>query len=345
MSAKEPRLMRPTAASRLAALAAAALIAAGCAGAPRTASPAASSPQSTLPTSAPGAEPTTALDGAYPAVQSAYPQPAAGPAQQSAPTLRVRVVNSYPHDRGAWTQGLVSIGGDSFYEGTGLVGRSTLREVALDGTVRRKVDLDPAVFGEGVAVVGERIFQLTWQDCVGYIYDRAAFKQVGRFTMPTDPRDGQCLEGWGLTYDGARLILSDGSERLFFVDPAATERTGQLAITGQVAVQDGGNPVARLNELEFVDGEVYANIWMDERVARIDPASGRVTAFIDMSSLRALLPPEPSNPEQPEVLNGIAYDAAGDRLFVTGKWWPLLFEVDVVGAVSWVVYLPVAERA
>lgn len=361
--------MRPTAVSRLAALAAAALLAAGCAGAPRTVSPAASTAQSASPTAqsaspaaqnaypatqsassaaqsiypAPAAQSTPQTTSAAPAAENAYPLPAAAPSRQPAPTLRVRVVNSYPHDRGAWTQGLVYVGDDTFFEGTGLVGRSTLREVALDGTVRRKVDLKPTVFGEGVAVVGERIFQLTWQDCEGYIYDRATFKQVGSFTMPIDPRDGLCLEGWGLTYDGARLILSDGSERLFFVDPAATERTGRLAITGQLSVQDGGIPVARLNELEIIKGEVYANIWMDERVARIDPATGRVTAFIDMSSLRGLLPADTGAPEQPEVLNGIAYDAESDRLFVTGKLWPLLFEVDVVGAVSWIVFLPVAE--
>ena len=343
--------MRPTRFSRLVALVAAALLVVGCASAPLTVEPAAAAP--TLAPLTVQQAPTlgaATVPSAYPVApeaQAAYPQPVVGAlppgGQQLTPTLGYRVVTSYPHDPFAYTQGLVYIGGDSFYEGTGLVGASSLREVTLSGEIRRNLPV-PGVFGEGVAVVGERIFQLTWQNCVGYIYNRADFKRVGQFSMPTNERTGSCLEGWGLTYDGKRLILSDGSERLFFVDPAATERTGQLAITGQIAVRDSLGPVVRLNELEYIQGEIYANLYTDTKIARINPATGAVTAYIELRNLFALLPATPNAPV-PEVLNGIAYDAAGDRLFVTGKQWPLLFEIDLVSPLSWVVYLPLAEAA
>lgn len=339
--------------ARLAGLALAALLIVGCAGAPSTARPA---PQATTPplaTAAPSAQAAypAAPEAAYPAAPAAayptvpdgaqLPVGAAPQNKQATPIQGYRVVNSYPHDRLAYTQGLVYVGNDTFYEGTGLYSASSLREVALNGEVRRHLPV-PDVFGEGVAVVGERIFQLTWQNCVGYIYNRADFQRVGQFSMPYDIRREACLEGWGLTYDGTRLILSDGSDQLFFVDPAATERTGQLAITGQVTVYDSAGSVSRLNELEYIRGEVFANIYTSTQIARINPATGQVTAYIELGGLFSQLSTVPYLPP-PEVLNGIAYDEAGDRLFVTGKRWPLLFEIDVVVGNAWTVYLPMAE--
>jgi glutamine cyclotransferase len=349
--------MRSTASSRLIAFTAALLLAAGCTGSPLAAGPA-PQPSATADPAYPAAQPADPSH-AYPAAgdttlapQGVYPQPAATivvPGQQSGPpTLRYRIVNSYPHDPAAYTQGLVYMGDDTFYEGTGLEGFSSLREVdLLTGDVRTSVELDDAIFGEGVAVVGERIFQLTWQSGVGFIYDYTGgqFVRTGEFTYPPAGRDLP-REGWGLASDGQQLIMSDGSANIYFVDPEATANTGVLAITGQVEVRDPSGPVTNLNELEYINGEVYANIWQQDLIARIDPASGRVTAYIDLSGLRAQLPPaaDPNLPA-PEVLNGIAYDAAGDRLFVTGKRWPRLFEIDIVSGVSWIVYLPVTEAA
>ncbi|MBL8055506.1 MAG: glutaminyl-peptide cyclotransferase [Anaerolineales bacterium] len=231
----------------------------------------------------------------------------AGPA----PLCTYRVVQAFPHDPEAFTQGLVYLAGE-LYEGTGLNGRSSLRRVALEsGAVQQRLDLPGDYFGEGVAVLGDRIFQLTWQNRVGFVYDRRSFTQLQTFAYST--------EGWGLTHDGQRLILSDGTATLYFLDPAT------LAVTGQVAVADAGTPVVRLNELEYINGLVYANLWQTDRIARIDPATGQVVSWIDLTGL---LPPE--DRQQPvDVLNGIAYDEAADRLFLTGKLWPKLFEVKL----------------
>lgn len=232
-------------------------------------------------------------------------------ADQPAPVCGYEVRASYPHDPAAFIQGLQWVDGD-FYEGTGLVGQSTLRRVdPATGVVEQQVALDPQVFGEGVAVVGDRIYQLTWQNHVGYVYDRQTFALERTWEYPT--------EGWGLTYDGARLIMSDGTDHLYFVDPTTLETIGQVAVT------DGGQPVVRLNELEYIDGAVFANIWQTNHVVRIDPATGRVLARIDFTRLL----PEAQRPGA-DVLNGIAYDGAAGRLFVTGKLWPSLFEVAVV---------------
>jgi glutamine cyclotransferase len=296
------------------------LLAFGCAPTPQAASIGAGADQPTRRTALPLSPPTAA--------PAAEPQPAQAP---PAPIFSSRVVASYPHDAGAFTQGLVYIGDDSFYEGTGLNGASTLREVALaDGAVRRSVSLSQEYFGEGIAVVGDYIFQITWQNGVGFIYDRASFERVGEFRYPPEGRELPA-EGWGLTYDGQRLIMSDGTANLYFIDPEATRSSGVLAITGQITVQAGGQPVPRLNELEFVDGAVLANIWYADQIARIDPASGEVTGWFDLSGL---LP----NRDPNNVLNGIAYDEANDRLFVTGKNWPQLFEIDLIGPIS--LYAP-----
>ncbi|MFH1086890.1 MAG: glutaminyl-peptide cyclotransferase [Chloroflexota bacterium] len=223
-----------------------------------------------------------------------------------------RVVRAYPHDPAAFTQGLVYADG-VLYEGTGLVGRSSLRRVVLEtGAVPQYLALEPPYFGEGIALWKERIVQLTWQSRVGFLYDRATFARLRSFAYLT--------EGWGITHDGSRLIMSDGTAILRFWDPDT------LAETGQVRVHDGATPVARLNELEYVRGLVYANVWQTDRIACIDPRTGRVRAWIDLTGL---LGPE-DRTEPVDVLNGIAFDAAGDRLFVTGKLWPKLFEIALV---------------
>ena len=222
------------------------------------------------------------------------------------------IINVYPHDPGAFTQGLI-VEGDTLIEGTGLRGQSTLRRVDLEtGRVEQALALPPAYFGEGVTVFDGRIYQLTWQSRQGFVYDEATFELLDTFTYPT--------EGWGITHDGERLIMSDGTATLYFWDPSTLQETGR------VEVRDANDPVVRLNELEFVEGEVWANVWQTDLIARIDPASGRVVGWIDLAGL--LLPEDREN--RVDVLNGIAYDEEANRIFVTGKWWPKLFEIDVV---------------
>lgn len=224
------------------------------------------------------------------------------------------VVHSYPHDREAFTQGLAFEDG-ILYEGTGIEGKSSLRQVDLaTGRVVRRVDLDPAFFGEGIAVVGDQIVQLTWQNGVGIVYDRATFRERQRF------RYGG--EGWGLTYDGTHLILSDGTESLFFLDP----RTFAFVRRVKVGTKDG--PLKALNELEYVEGEIYANVWHKDFIARIDPQTGAVLGSINLAGLY----PEGEGRGREDVLNGIAYDRTARRLFVTGKNWPRLFQIRVASA-------------
>jgi len=252
---------------------------------------------------APGATATT----------TASPRSAASPAAGTAPVYGYRVVAEYPHDPDAFTQGLVYRDG-VLYEGTGLRGRSTLRRVDLEtGTVERSVALDPVHFGEGIAVVGDRVYQLTWQTGTCFVYDRDTFAPLETFTYPT--------EGWGLATDGARLVMSDGTDQLFFRDPTT------FAEVGRVAVRDGDEPVRNLNELEVVGGEVWANVWQTDRIARIDPTTGRVVGWIDLTGL---LSAEDRQGREVDVLNGIAHDPATGRVFVTGKLWPKLFEIDIV---------------
>lgn len=342
--------MQRIALARMLALIVAIAFAAGCAPT-RTAAP--------PPLPMPGGEPTLAAPSStppvlYPAPQAtrAYPAPTGAPpplaspnpVAEAVPLVTARVVQSYPHDPQAFTQGLVYLDDGSFYEGTGLNGASSLRKVDLaTGQVAAIFNLEREHFGEGVAVAGERIFQLTWRSGAGFIYTYAsgAFNRAATFTYPPAGR-ALPVEGWGLTFDGARLIMSDGTANLYFVDPEATARTGALAITGQVEVRDDRGPVIWLNELEFVNGKVLANIWQSDRIARIDPATGQVLAYVDLSQLRSLLPPAEYGPSPPEVLNGIAYDAAGRRLFVTGKFWPRMFEIELVET-AWRVHLPLAR--
>ena len=198
------------------------------------------------------------------------------------------------------------------YEGTGLLGRSSLRRVDLaTGEVLQQIELADQYFGEGIVVIDDRIYQLTWQSHVAFLYDRESFELIDEFSYPT--------EGWGLTYDGEALIMSDGSSTLYHRDPETFEEVAQ------VVVRDGNAPVNFLNELEYIDGEVWANIWQTDEVVIIDPVSGQVTARVDFSGL---LPPDVK--AEADVLNGIAYDAENDRIFVTGKFWPTLFEVELV---------------
>lgn len=229
------------------------------------------------------------------------------------PVLKVEVVRRYPHDPQAFTQGLLFSGG-KLYEGTGLYRRSELREVDLEsGKVLRSRKLPDDVFGEGLALANGKLAQLSWTNHLGFEYDAASFAPTRTFTYKT--------EGWGLTFDGKNLILSDGSSTLYFLNPAT------YAVERRVQVTADGQAVDQLNELEFIGGQVYANVWQTDRIARIDPQTGRVTAWIDVSNLTR----EVNSQNGDDVPNGIAYDAAGKRLFLTGKRWPTLFEVKIVG--------------
>lgn len=229
----------------------------------------------------------------------------------SVPTYGFSVVRSYPHDRSAFTQGLFVRHG-FFYEGTGMTGQSGIRKVKIDtGEVLQAKPLAAQYFGEGIAEWNGSIVQLTWQHGIGFVYDAETFEQTRTFSYKG--------EGWGLTQDGTRLIMSDGTAQLRFLDPAT------LKETSRITVRDGRGPVEKLNELEFVKGEIYANVWGTDRIARISPSDGRVVGWIDLAGL--LPPAERGNAD---VLNGIAYDAAADRLFVTGKWWPRVFQITLV---------------
>ncbi len=223
------------------------------------------------------------------------------------------VLNTYPHDPEAFTQGLIFEDG-IFYEGTGLRGgRSSLRKVEVEtGEVLQIINLDNPYFGEGITTFGDKIYQLTWQSNIGFVYDKDSFELIKTFEYPT--------EGWGLTHDGEKLIMSDGTANLYFLDPETLERIGQVEVTDQ------GMPVRLLNELEYINGEIFANVWQTNFIVRIDPVTGTVLGVIDMSNI--LSPEDITGPI--DVLNGIAYDQAGDRLFVTGKLWPRLFEIRLV---------------
>jgi glutaminyl-peptide cyclotransferase len=218
------------------------------------------------------------------------------------------VVNKFPHDPGAFLQGLVWHNG--FFESTGQFGRSSLRRVEYPtGKVLQQVNLDSQYFGEGLAMVDNRLIQLTWQSHRGFVYDRDSFKQLREFKYDT--------EGWGLTYDGKSLILSDGTNVLTFIDPDSFKTTRKLS------VKFNGTALRDLNELEYIDGEIWANVWHTDRIVRIDPGSGQVKSYLNLAGI--LPEDEKSDPEA--VLNGIAYDAQGKRIFVSGKLWPRIFEI------------------
>jgi len=225
----------------------------------------------------------------------------------------VRIVHSYPHDRSSFTQGLEYHDG-LLYEGTGLKGQSKLRVEKLEtGQVVRQVDVPAEYFGEGITVFRNRIFQLTWRTQVGFVYSRATFQALRRFHYSG--------EGWGLANDGKQVYMSDGTAQIRCLDPAS------LRELRRITVHDGSRVIAMLNELECVGGEIYANVWQTNRIVRFRPSDGAVMGWIDASGLLTA----DDQREPVDVLNGIAYDAAGKRLFVTGKLWPKLFEVQLVG--------------
>ena len=235
-------------------------------------------------------------------------------AQAATPVYGYRVVHVYPHDTSAYTEGLFYKDG-YLYESTGEAGESTVRKVELQtGKVVQRHDVPDAYFGEGIIDWKQELIQLTWKSQLGFVYDLASFKQLRTFNYPG--------EGWALTRDSKHIYMSDGSSVLRVLDPDTL-----TAIGGGIMVTDNGEPVANLNELEWVKGEIYANVWMTNRIARIDPASGHVTGWIDLTGLLDVNRlPDPGN----DVLNGIAYDEQHDRLFVTGKRWPKLFEITLV---------------
>lgn len=223
-----------------------------------------------------------------------------------------RVILAYPHDSHAFTQGLLYLDGH-LYESTGLRGQSSLRVEDLEtGKILQYVAIPSQYFGEGLAAWGNELIQLTWQDHVALVYDRATLHMLHTFNYTG--------EGWGLTSDGKNLILSDGTSTLRFLEPATFKEVRR------VTVRSAGKPVEKLNELEFIHGEVYANIWYSDRIARISPQTGKVLGWIDLTGLL----PAGERSGNDAVLNGIAYDADHDRLFVTGKLWPKIFEIEVV---------------
>jgi glutamine cyclotransferase len=227
-------------------------------------------------------------------------------------TQGYRVVRVYAHDPEAYTQGLV-FGDGLLYESTGQRGFSDVRTVELEsGKVLRRTDLGRQYFGEGLAQVGERLIQLTWQEGVARIYERATLKPLDQFEY-----EG---EGWGLAFDGTHLVMSDGSETLVFRDPTTFKEVRRVRVLAK------GQPLRMLNELEMVEGELWANVWKQDFLARIDPRTGEVLGFVDLSGIFE----RRSIPNEDAVLNGIAYDPRSKRLFVTGKLWPKLFEIEVV---------------
>ena len=240
---------------------------------------------------------------------------------ENIPEYTYEVVNAFPHDPSAFTQGLVvedsvfyeGTGGNQFYRGTGGNRESTLRKVKIEtGDVIQIHRLSSILFGEGITIFNNRIYQLTWKSNTGIVYDKDTFEDLRSFSYPT--------EGWGLTHDGKQFIMSDGTPILYLRDPVTFEETGRRAVLANgVAIDD-------LNELEYVKGEIFANVWQTNRIARINPSNGRVVGWIDLTGLM-----DPEELEDDDaVLNGIAYDSKSDRLFVTGKLWPKIFEIKIL---------------
>ena len=228
--------------------------------------------------------------------------------EEPIPNYTYRIVNYYPHDSGAFTQGLVYEDG-FLYEGTGRWGQSSLRKVELEtGKILQSYGLSYRFFGEGITIYNDKIIQLTWKSGTGFVYDKESFELLQRFRYP--------YEGWGITHDGERLIVSDGTSTLHFLDPGTFEERGSIE------VHAGRDPVTNLNELEFIGGLIYANVWQTDLIAEISPETGEVVGWIDLSGIMEA--------DGVDVLNGIAYDREEGRLFVTGKLWPKLFEIEIV---------------
>lgn len=224
-----------------------------------------------------------------------------------------RIIDSFPHDPQAFTQGLVYYNG-YLYEGTGLYGSSSLRQVSLEeGLVLRQKNLPAEYFGEGITIADDRIIQLTWQENTGFVYDAVSFDLIDRFSYDT--------EGWGLTYDGHYLIMSDGTSQLTYLDPMDYQPVKYMSV-----VSNEG-PVENLNELEFINGVIYANVWLTDKIVMIDSDDGNVIGWINMEGL---LNEEEKQAYSVDVLNGIAYDAKADRLLVTGKLWPQIYHIELI---------------
>ena len=227
------------------------------------------------------------------------------------PTYVADIVREWPHDQLAFTQGLQWYDGRLF-EGTGQEGQSSIREVELrTGRVLRKRDIPAPYFGEGIVLLGDNLYQITWKSGVAFVYDWKTFTPKHQFTY-----EG---EGWGLTTDGASIIMSNGSSAIQYRDPKT------FAVQKSIVVTDQGQPVAKLNELEWVKGEIWANVWESDQIARIDPKTGKVTGWLDLAGLL----PSMDRTGREDVLNGIAYDEKEDRIFVTGKFWPKLYEIKL----------------
>ncbi|HET8764719.1 MAG TPA: glutaminyl-peptide cyclotransferase [Rhodanobacter sp.] len=237
-------------------------------------------------------------------------------ARDAIPVYGYHVVHRYPHDPKAYTEGLLYHDG-FLYESTGQVGASSVRKVALaSGKVLQSAPTPWPDYGEGIAIRKDKLIQLTWRNQEGFLYDLATFKPLAKFSYPG--------EGWALTSDGRHLYMSDGTPVIRILDPDTLKQTGSIAVTAD------GQPLQNINELEWVKGEIWANVWLTTRIARIDPASGKVVGWIELAGL---VPPastlaDPTN----DVLNGIAYDAQHDRVFVTGKCWPWLYEIKLTAA-------------
>lgn len=228
------------------------------------------------------------------------------------PVFGYKIVNTYPHDTNSFTQGLIFDKG-VLYESTGLNGRSAVKIVDLKtGKTLKSHELPDNYFGEGIAIIENKIIQLTWRSKTGFVYDKKTLKLIKKFSYQT--------QGWGITYDGKYLIISDGSAVLYFMDPNTFKVVGTLEVYG-----DNGK-VSKLNELEYINGEIYANIWGTEKIARINPKTGRVTAWIDLSGLLS----DQDKKNRVDVLNGIAFNSDKGSLFVTGKLWPKMFEIELV---------------
>lgn len=236
------------------------------------------------------------------------PQAPTTQSQPRAPIQGYRVVNTYPHDPRAFTQGLFWLDGH-LYESTGQVGESTIRRVDLEtGRVLQSTDIPAGLFGEGIVNWGDQIINITWQGGIGYRWDRRTLRRLSEWTYPG--------EGWGLTQNGREIIMSDGTAELRFLDPETLQERRRLTVTLN------GRPVTQLNELEWVRGEIFANVWMQPAIIRIDPATGNVTGIVDLRPLA-----QENAGTRDDVLNGIAWDPATDRLFVTGKYWSRLYEI------------------
>lgn len=247
------------------------------------------------------------------AAVSCQTSPTRAPAEKNSVTIYgYEVVHAFPHDRDAFTQGLIFHDGN-FLESTGEVGHSSLRRVEIDsGKILQKVDVPSPYFAEGITLLNGKIYQLTWQHQLGFVYDALSFEKTSEFKYTG--------EGWGLANDGQSLILSDGTNRIRFLDPT------NFQVSKTISVLDGHTAVTEINELEYVQGEIYANIWHADRIARIDPNTGKVAGWINLAGL--LAPGEVQDEEA--VLNGIAYDQTSGRLFVTGKLWPKVFEIRLI---------------